>query len=321
MLKWMMHGSGDDDAVPDVLRDRLRLLERCRREGVDRVLPPRPTRAAGPPPARVPEALGVRIREIRQAENRFLRARDADALDALVAAVDAALADPAFPEAPVPLRVRALWTGGNARAERDRRARSPADLDEAIQLWRRALEILPGRGPQPASLRFNVGNALHERFVRAADPDDEDAAVRLFEEAIGMTPVVCPPRTRYQHELAGALLGRSRRTGDRDDADRAIQSWRAAISMARKGMGNLPFFLQSLGRAHLDLHARYGTAADADAAVVAFTELCNLARMGAPDAADLLDDLASACRAREDAATADWSTSLAMLLRNRPAKP
>jgi hypothetical protein len=80
-----------------------------------------------------------------------------------------------------------------------------ADLDEAIELGRQALNL---RSP-PHSYRGgsfnNLANAVRERFEQRGDPEDIDEAIRLGREAMVVFAPPHPNRDVALNVLANSL--------------------------------------------------------------------------------------------------------------------
>ncbi|MEW2458837.1 tetratricopeptide repeat protein, partial [Streptomyces albus] len=89
-----------------------------------------------------------------------------------------------------------------------------ADLDQAIDLARRAVAAAPPGHPARAALLNNLGSALRARFERTGDFSHLDEAIELARQALAAIPV---DDARYPTILAnlGAVLSE---VGRREEA-------------------------------------------------------------------------------------------------------
>lgn len=305
LVRLMTGTEGSDASSP--LADPVRILERCRKMGVNRVLPP------PPPPRRPPTEAEVLVRVAHSQDHRWRKSQDPAALDDLAAAWMAAWNHPGFKDLTPPLQINALLVGGEAWVRRFFQRRDLADLDQAIATWRSTLSMVPERHPQLAAIHNNLGNALRERHIQSAEPADLDQAIDHYERSLHLATGRMSPgdldkaRHRWSNvrNLALALLARA----DAADLDRAIGMMFDLVVAVRRhripplpqvapGLGFLASLLQILGRALCARARRAGDEDDLDRAILALEEACRLTQLGSPAQPNLLRDLADAHAAR-----------------------
>ena len=66
------------------------------------------------------------------------------------------------------------------------------DLDEAISLYREALELKPIPHPERWTFLNNLGNSLPRRFDQTGHFVDIEEAISLHREAVGCFPPIIP---------------------------------------------------------------------------------------------------------------------------------
>ncbi len=117
---------------------------------------------------------------------------------------------------------------GNALVARFERAGDGADLDDAIDAGRLAVDLTPPGHPVLARYRSNLGNSLFRRFGQAGDDADLNDAIEALRRAVDLTPAGHPDLAQYLSRLGNFLFGRFRQAGDGADLDDAISSWQRA---------------------------------------------------------------------------------------------
>ncbi|WP_405096308.1 CHAT domain-containing protein [Micromonospora sp. NBC_01412] len=126
-----------------------------------------------------------------------------------------------------------------------------ADLDEAVDLLREAVDR---PALSPTHLRgelINLAAALINRFLRDRDVADLNEAIAHSRRAVELTEREDPSHARYLLTLGTALVYRSQHTGRRFDLDEAIEVGQAALAAA--GTGDVA----NLARANLGNRLRH----------------------------------------------------------------
>jgi tetratricopeptide (TPR) repeat protein len=108
----------------------------------------------------------------------------------------------------------------------------PADLDEAVQLLREAVERPVLSPAHVVGELVNLAAALINRFRWDRSSADVDEAITYCRRALELTPDGGPGRVRYLHTLGTALVYRFNHLGRRFDLDEAIEIGQAALDTA-----------------------------------------------------------------------------------------
>ncbi|MGW1740061.1 tetratricopeptide repeat protein [Nocardia sp. NPDC001965] len=203
-------------------------------------------------------------------------------------------------DSPVDYIDRGIWLNalGNFLRIRSLRTGAPADLDEAVDACRRALQSTfrddPGRG----ACLTTLGAALQARFIHTESPMDLYEAIEVARRAVTATPAEDPERAVCLNNLGNALRIRFERTGAPADLDEAVAFGRRAVAAAPAGHRSRAMCLKNLGSALRARFGRDGAAADLDEAVETDRRVVQTFPDDHPDRAMLLHDLAIAFHER-----------------------
>ena len=110
-----------------------------------------------------------------------------------------------------------------------------ADLEEAVEVYERAVAATPPGSPQRASRLADLGDALRERADRLGRAGDIDRAVAVLADALAATPVGAPDRGYRLAVLATATLARHRRRRNPADLPAALHLSRLALDATPPG--------------------------------------------------------------------------------------
>lgn len=142
---------------------------------------------------------------------------------------------------------------GPALRVRSEQADSAADLEEAIDLARRAVARTPEGHVGDARYRGNLSAALLERFERTPGRADLDEAVEYARSALRLTHLSNPQRIRVQLMVSTALRQRNsspyRQDGDINEA----------VAILREAIRDAPPGHPALALAHTNLSVALGT--------------------------------------------------------------
>jgi hypothetical protein len=119
-----------------------------------------------------------------------------------------------------------------------------ADLDAAIDLFRRAVAASPDGRPRDL---FSLGSSLAARFRLAGDRADLDAAIDLLRQAVAVAPADHPDRATMLSDLGSALQTRSALLGDPADLGAAIDVGRQAVAASPADDPDRSRYLSALG--------------------------------------------------------------------------
>lgn len=132
------------------------------------------------------------------------------------------------------LQFRVEWGGGDA-----------ADLDEAVDVGRQALALIPVGHPETAAILVNLAAALRMRYDRtgaSVGQRDLDDAIALLRRAAPLAP-----DAGVLMNLCGCLRARYDRYGDPRDLEAAIEAGRKSVDAAPPGSPLRPGLLGNLG--------------------------------------------------------------------------
>ncbi|MGI5243782.1 tetratricopeptide repeat protein [Dactylosporangium sp. CA-139066] len=223
----------DNDAVPE--DSGAELLRRARASGDPAVL------AAAIEALRGRAGRGARENLATALMTRFEWTGDVQELHAAIGLYRELMRD-AEPEAGL------LTNLGLALRLRGEVTDSAADLDEAVDVSRRAVRLLPGDDPERVGLWSNLAAALVVRYTRRRTAADLDEAIDAGRRAVGGMRGDDPDRLGYLANLATALYRRFGAAHDAADLDEAVIHARAAVA-AGDGHPMLPTAIMTLANA------------------------------------------------------------------------
>jgi RNA polymerase sigma factor (sigma-70 family) len=123
------------------------------------------------------------------------------------------------------------------------------DLEEAIQIARRAVEIASGGSGEEAAALSNLGAALLRRSERTGQSADLGEATEVLRRAVEIASGGSGEEAAALSNLGAALLRRSERTGQSADLDEATEVLRRAVSVAPSSGPQRDAVISSLGDA------------------------------------------------------------------------
>ena len=174
---------------------------------------------------------------------------------------------PLIPRRGSPDRSRSLVSLTSGLHTRYEHLGDPADLEQAIELCRDAVqEARPYSLELPASL-VNLGKFLLERHARCGHTEDLEESIHVLE----MAHAQCAPRSPYWSatltNLGSALMARYFDAGDPQDLERAIEIFRSAVESTPADEGGLASQLSNLGSALNERYNAFGDPTDLDSAI------------------------------------------------------
>ena len=98
----------------------------------------------------------------------------------------------------------------------------PERLEEAINAYKRALDLKNRTNKQDARIRSNLAIALSKRFKRTNKLDDLDGAIALVRTSVASDAPTPRAAVRYRFVLAQSLFDRFKATGEDANLDEAI---------------------------------------------------------------------------------------------------
>jgi tetratricopeptide (TPR) repeat protein len=185
-------------------------------------------------------------------------------LDAAVDAGRHALEGPETPDGYI--RFSSL---GSALRTRGEFLGSVEDVDEAVALHRRALDVMGPEQPARHAVLMNLGNSLRSRFEMTNESGDLDEAVRTTLTAIDSAPSRLPSLARYHANLGAMLRVRFELSTDPADLSEAVRHQQDAVTLASAHDPHLGRYASNLSGILLTRFANAGDPADLDDAVAA----------------------------------------------------
>jgi tetratricopeptide (TPR) repeat protein len=98
-----------------------------------------------------------------------------------------------------------------------------ADIDGAITIYRKAVEVAPASHPDRVMFLANLGNSLGNRIDRTDNPIDLDDYIAAYRSAAEAAAADHPHRTGILTRLDKALRMRFQRTGNQADAEEVLR--------------------------------------------------------------------------------------------------
>ncbi|KZV62715.1 TPR-like protein [Peniophora sp. CONT] len=133
-----------------------------------------------------------------------------------------------------------------------------ADLEQAISVYRRAVELAPDDYPDKPLLPDSLGCSFRLRFERTGELEDLEWAISFQRHAAEITPTGHPDELISYYTLGISLIARFERVGELSDLEQAVALYHRVAEITPDGHPNKPILYDSSGRS---LFARFkGTA-------------------------------------------------------------
>jgi hypothetical protein len=139
----------------------------------------------------------------------------------------------------------------------------PADLAEATDAARRALDALPAAAVDRYDYLAMLSVCRWERYDATGSLAALDDAISLGTDAVNLVPSGAPLWPRLNSNLGMMLIDRYERAGAADDLERAVVLAEAAVKAVPAGDGEGPGFRSNLaGALRLRFEAQFGRPGD-----------------------------------------------------------
>jgi tetratricopeptide (TPR) repeat protein len=189
-------------------------------------------------------------------------------------------------------RAGKLCAQGAGAYQRFERTGAVPDIDSAIVLWLRALEVIPRDDTDRTEIQTNLSYVLRIRSGLApALPGCLDMAVDLGRRAVDAIPAGHPQRAAYLCNLSAALAERFQRTNKPSDLDQAMEAAEQAADVAPAGSVAQGACLSNLAAAYGSRYIQSGKLSDADLAVTLCRRAVDAVRPEASQRAGFLTNL------------------------------
>jgi tetratricopeptide (TPR) repeat protein len=167
------------------------------------------------------------------------------------------------------IRTRELHGLGSALKRLFDRTRDSTQLDEAVDLLRRAVELCEPDESEESIVLSELSSALLRRYDHSGGPADLDEALVYARRAADAVPVNDPVALPTLTSLVGALLEERRRNPERVDMGDLVALCRRVVDLAPPDHAALGMFQYNLGIAHKE----QAEATEPDALFRALSEL------------------------------------------------
>ncbi|MEU4435218.1 CHAT domain-containing protein [Nocardia rhamnosiphila] len=147
------------------------------------------------------------------------------------------------------------------------RAKSVAELDDAIRMGRQLVAATPVGHPAYPGARYHLARALVFRFGRTNAAADLDEAILLGRRTLDVVPADLPFRAVLLVAVGSSLHTRFENSGDPTDLDDAVLLLREAVARTVDGDPDLADRTDRLGAVLLGRFERTGQLADLDEAI------------------------------------------------------
>ena len=119
---------------------------------------------------------------------------------------------------------------GSVLHDRYRLSKQPADLDAAIDAFRRAASASPGSSQLARSLH-NLGIGLRDRYMASEHSEDLDESILVFRQAAELVATDAGRQARYLMDLGCVLRLRAANAKDNADLQEAIEVFRRCVDL------------------------------------------------------------------------------------------
>ncbi|KAF8145064.1 CHAT domain-containing protein [Mycena galopus ATCC 62051] len=198
----------------------------------------------------------------------------------------------------VPPRGRHLDNLGTALQKRFQQHGDTKDLDEAIELHKKALAAHKPPHPNRSRSLHNLAYAVQTRFKQQGDARDINEAIQLNREALALREPPHPDRGKSLNNLANAVWIRFEHRGDTRDINEAIELHKKALTLHEPPHPNHSISLNNLAIVILTRFEQQGDARDIDEAIQLHREALALCGPPHPDRGMSLNNLANAILTR-----------------------
>ncbi|KAE9384341.1 hypothetical protein BT96DRAFT_1026920 [Gymnopus androsaceus JB14] len=187
-----------------------------------------------------------------------------------------------------------------------------SQIENAVQLWEQASELIPDGHPSKPGLLNNLSNAFELQFGCLGELSDIESAIFALKQAVELTPDGHADKPGRLNNLGNAYQSRFGRLGELSDIESAIFALKQAVEFTPDGHADKPGRLNNLGNAYQSRFGHLGELSDIESAIFALKQAVELT----PDGE--LSDIESAICARKQAVelTPDGHADKPSLLNN-----
>ncbi|CAH0057443.1 unnamed protein product [Clonostachys solani] len=161
----------------------------------------------------------------------------------------------------------------------------PSQLEEAIQLMRRAVDITDPETDRYAGILCQISVLLGQRYSRAWSMDDLIESIGYGEEAVNASLPSDPNLPAFMTSLGNRFMERYLRTGKVGYMDKAIELSRDALKKSPEGHPAHVAHVTCLSHQLGERYSRFGMMADLEEAIQLVKETLSLGSLGNSDRA------------------------------------
>ncbi|EJD03367.1 TPR-like protein [Fomitiporia mediterranea MF3/22] len=184
------------------------------------------------------------------------------------------------------------------RWKRFMRSGSWEDLEEAIKLYRVALDLRPKGHPCHSISLNRLALSLRSRFLQYGRIEDLEESVTLHRDALELRPEVHPNRPNSLNNLASSLQTRFLQYGRTEDLEEVIKLYRDALALRPEGHPDRSMSLNNLASSLQTRFLQYGRPEDLEESVRLHRDALALRPEGHPERSSSLNNLASSLQTR-----------------------
>lgn len=171
-----------------------------------------------------------------------------------------------------------------------------ADVDEAIEVTREGLNVIPPGDSAQFDFMINLGARLSMRFQRVGSMIDLEEAIHLTQQAVDMTPPAHPHRALRLQSMGDLFCLRYQRSVMTADLDKAIAASQQAIAGTPSDHPERARRLNSLGNTLRIRYLRTGALSDLEEAIRVTREATNSVPSDHPHRPGLYNNLGNYLR-------------------------
>ncbi|KAE9387510.1 TPR-like protein [Gymnopus androsaceus JB14] len=151
-----------------------------------------------------------------------------------------------------------------------------SQIENAVQLWKQAVELTPDGHAYKSRLLNNLGNAYQLQFNHLGELSDIESAIVALKQAIELTPDGHADKPPRLSSLSIAYWSQFGHLGDLRDIEHIIGALNKAVELTPDGHANKSNLLNDLGSAYQSRFDHLGELSDIASAIVALRQACEL---------------------------------------------
>ncbi|KAE9390268.1 TPR-like protein [Gymnopus androsaceus JB14] len=173
-----------------------------------------------------------------------------------------------------------------------------SQIENAVQLWEQACELVPEGHADKPGLLSNLGAAYISRFNCLGELSDIESAIFALKQAVELTPDGHDDKPSWLNNLGNAYESRFGHLGELSDIESAIFALKQAVELTPDGHANKPGSLSNLGSAYESRFGHLGELSDIESAIFALKQAVELAPDGHADKPSMFHNLGNAYESR-----------------------